>query len=98
VGNLSVTGTNFVNNLVVSNAPAFNGNAITNLNASQLAGGFVPLPQLSGITSNQLDATTWQLATNLNGGNAALASNVVSGINLTNTYLTNALLTNSRDC
>jgi len=53
--------------------------------------GTVPLSQLSGITSNQLNATTWQLATNLNGGRAAFASNVVSGINITNAYITNSI-------
>jgi FG-GAP-like repeat len=78
-------------------AGAFSGNgaALTALNASTLATGTVPLTQLSGITSNQLDPATWQLATNLNGGNAALASNVVSGIALSNAFLTNAFVTNS---
>jgi len=47
-----------------------NGGGLTNLNANNLASGTVPLARLSGITSNQLDAATWQLATNLNGGNA----------------------------
>ena len=61
-----------------------NGANVTNLNANNLASGTVPLARLSGITSNQLDAATWQLATNLNGGNAALASNLVSGISITN--------------
>jgi len=72
---------------------AFNGNGggLTNLNASQLTSGTVPLAQLSGITSNQLAAATWQLATNLNGGNAALASNVVSGIAITNAFITNSV-------
>src|SRR6185369_17685342 len=45
--------------------------------------------------SNQLDAATWRVATNLNGGYAALASNVVAGIGLTNSYITNAFITNS---
>jgi hypothetical protein len=51
--------------------PAISGASLTSLNASQLSSGTVPLARLSGLTSNQLDATTWQLATNLNGGNAA---------------------------
>ena len=51
----------------------------------------MPLARLTGITSNQLDAATWQLATNLNGGNAALASNVVSGISITNAFITNSV-------
>jgi len=91
VSNLSVTTTNFVNSLVVSNPPALNGSAITGLNASQLTSGTVPLTQLSGITSTQLTALAWQLATNLNGGNAALASNVVAGIAITNAFITNAI-------
>ena len=69
---------------------AGNGAGLTNLNASQLAAGIVPLAVLSGITSNQLNATTWQLATNLNGGNAALASNVLAGISITNVFITNS--------
>jgi len=73
-------------------AAAFSGSGtnLTSLNAGSLTGGPVPLSCLSGITSNQLDATTWQLATNLNGGNAALASNVVSGIMITNAFITNS--------
>ena len=41
VSNLSVTATNLPNYLVVSNAPALNGSAIFNLNASQLSSGTV---------------------------------------------------------
>jgi formylglycine-generating enzyme required for sulfatase activity len=67
-------------------AGTFSGSGanLTSLNANNLASGTVPLAQLSGITGSQLAAATWQLATNLNGGNAALASNVVSGISITN--------------
>jgi formylglycine-generating enzyme required for sulfatase activity len=64
---------------------------LTSLNANNLASGTVPLGQLSGITGGQLAAATWQLATNLNGGNAALASNVVSGISITNAFITNSI-------
>jgi trimeric autotransporter adhesin len=76
---------------------AFSGNGanLTSLNADNLSSGAVPLAQLSGITSNQLAVATWQAATNLNGGNAAIASNVVSGIGLTNVYITNGVITNS---
>jgi len=49
------------------------------------------LAQLSGITSNQLEVVTWQLATKLKGGNAALATNVVSGINITNAFIANSI-------
>jgi len=66
------------------------GTNLTSLNASSLVAGTVPLNCLSGITSNQLDAATWQMATNLNGGRAALASNVVSGIAITNAFITNS--------
>ena len=67
------------------------GANLTSLNATILRVGTVPLAQLSGITSNQLAAATWQLATNLNGGNAALATNVVSGIAITNAFITNSV-------
>ena len=55
VSNLSVTATNFVNYLVVTNAPALNGSAITNLNASQLTAGTVSLALLPGavVTNNE---------------------------------------------
>jgi hypothetical protein len=69
---------------------AGSGTNLTSLNAGSLSGGTVPLAQLSGITSNQLDATSWQLATNLNGGLAALATNVISGIGITNAFITNS--------
>jgi len=69
-----------------------NGSALTSLNANNLASGTVPLARMSGITGNQLDAATWQLATNLNGGIAALASNVVSGIAITNAFITNSVV------
>jgi hypothetical protein len=95
-----VTGINitnaFITNAIVTNSVfGGNGGGLTNLNANNLFSGTVPLAQLSGITSSQLNAATWQLATNLNGGNAALASNVVTGINITNAFITNAIVTNS---
>ena len=46
------------------------GSGLTNLNASYLTQGEVPLARLSGITSNQLDPGTWFLATNAVGGGA----------------------------
>ncbi len=74
-------------------AESFSGSGtnLTSLDASSLTSGTVPLAQLSGITSNQLDAATWALATNLNGGKAALASNLVSGIIITNAVITNSV-------
>jgi hypothetical protein len=91
----SIVVTNTETGVTLTGAFSGNGSGLTSLNANNLFIGTVPLAQLGGITSNQLDPATWQLATNLNGGNAALASNVVSGINLTNAFLTNAVLTNS---
>jgi len=78
----------------VVTAGSFSGSGtnLTSLNAGSLSSGTVPLAQLSGITSNQLDAASWQLATNLNGGNAALASNLVSGIVITGAFITNSVL------
>jgi hypothetical protein len=67
------------------------GTNLTSLNAGNLASGTVPMARLGGITSTQLDAVTWQLATNLNGGNAALASNLVAGIGITNAFITNSI-------
>jgi hypothetical protein len=60
------------------------GTNLTSLNASSLVSGTVPLNCLSGITSNQIDPATWQLATNLNGGIAASANGVASGSAITN--------------
>jgi hypothetical protein len=85
-GNPSFTGT------VTAGSFAGSGTNLTGLNAGNLSTGTVPLAQLSGITSNQLDGATWQLATNVNGGNAALASNVVFGIAITNAFITNSVL------
>jgi formylglycine-generating enzyme required for sulfatase activity len=82
--NLSGTYGNAVTLNNAGNTFSGSGASLTSLNANNLSSGTVPLARLSGITSNQLDAATWQLATNLNGGNAALASNLVSGISITN--------------
>lgn len=86
-----VAGISITNAFITNSSFAGNGGGLTNLNASQLASGTVPLARLGGLTGNQLDVTTWQLATNLNGGNAALATNVVSGINITNAFITNSV-------
>ena len=80
-----------VNGAVVAAGFAGNGSNLTSLNAAQLTGGTVPVARLSGLTAGQLDAATWQQATNLNGGNAALASNVVAGISITNAFITNSI-------
>jgi hypothetical protein len=84
VSNLSVTATNFVNYLVVSNSPAFNGSAITNLNASQLAAGTVPLGLLPGavLTNNQSGVTLKGLTTVSNL--SVTATNFVNYLVVTN--------------
>ncbi len=87
--------TNGQTDVTLSGTFSGNGTNLTDLNADNLLGGTVPLARLTNITSTQLAAATWQQATNLNGGNAAMASNVVSGIGITNAYLTNAVITNS---
>ena len=86
-----VSGISITNAFITNSVFAGNGASVTNLNANNLTSGTVPLGQLSGITGGQLAAATWQLATNLNGGNAALASNVVSGISITNAFITNSI-------
>ena len=86
-----VSGIAITNAFITNSVFAGNGANVTNVNANNLSTGTVPLARLSGITSNQLDAATWQLATNLNGGNAALASNLVSGIAITNAFITNSV-------
>ena len=91
VAGITLNGTYITNAFITNSVFAGNGGGLTNLNASQLTSGTVPLAQLSGITSNQLVAMTWQLATNLNGGYAALATNVVSGIAITNAFITNSI-------
>jgi len=57
--------------------------------AAKLETGGITAGQIANgtITAQQIDSATWQLATNLNGGNAALASNVVSGIRITNAII-----------
>ena len=59
VSNLSVTATNFVSTLVVTNPPVLNGSAITNLNASQLAAGTVALARLpTAVVTNNASGLT----------------------------------------
>ena len=62
VSNVSVTATNFVNYLVVSNPPALNGSAISNLNASNLSSGAISLARLPTvvITNNSAESYYWR--------------------------------------
>jgi hypothetical protein len=82
--------TNNASGVTLSGTFTGNGAGLTGLNAANLT-GTVPLAQLSGLTGSQLSAAAWQLATNLNGGKAALASNVVAGIAITNAFITNSV-------
>jgi formylglycine-generating enzyme required for sulfatase activity len=68
------TGVNTMNNVNNTFAGSFAGNGagLTALNANNLSSGTVPLARLSGITSNQLDAATWQLLTNVNAATLAI--------------------------
>jgi len=51
---------NFSAGAITATSVSGNGANLTALNATNLASGTVPLARLSGITSNQLDAATWQ--------------------------------------
>lgn len=63
------------------------GRNLTNISATNLM-GFVNITNLSGITSNQVDANSWTMATNRNGGNANFATNLTAGS--TNQWRTDA--------
>ena len=58
---------NFTANAITAGSLSGNGAGLTSLSASNLT-GTVPLTQLSGITSNQLDPATWQFLVNLARG------------------------------
>jgi hypothetical protein len=92
VSNLSVEATNFVNYLVVSNAPAFDGSAITNLNASQLASGIVPVAQLPIATASALGAVQPD-GSSITISNGVISATVGGGGGLiSTTYITNAMI------
>lgn len=72
----------FAANLAPGAAVTLDGVGITNLNASALALGTVPLARLRDISTNELDAQTWMLATQ---GTAGLSFTPQFGdANLTN--------------
>ncbi len=77
-GGASITGATTVAGTLTATAFSGNGSALTNLNASNLASGTVPLAQLSGITTAQLDPaagiTNGQLA------HASITINTGSGL------------------
>lgn len=78
-GTLSVAGNMTASNVSFGGVISGSGAGITTINASQLSSGTVPLAVLSGLTSNELNFNTWALATNRNGGFAALATNLANG-------------------
>ena len=59
---------NFAAGTITAASVAGNGSNLTALSAGNLASGTVPLARLSGITSNQLDAATWQFLVSLASG------------------------------
>jgi formylglycine-generating enzyme required for sulfatase activity len=59
--------------LLTATPYAITAGSVTSVNAGSLASGTVPISRLSGITSNQLDAATWQFL-------VSLASGVPSGM------------------
>ena len=79
VSNLSVTATNFVNTLVVTNPPVLNGSAITNLNASQLAAGTVALGRLPTVVVTNT-ATGVTLGGTFTGNGAGLTNIPASAV------------------
>ena len=64
---------NFSAGAITAGSVSGNGANLTSLNAGNLVSGTVPLGRLSGITSNQLDAATWQFL-------VALASGIPAGM------------------
>jgi hypothetical protein len=89
LSNLLVTATIFVDYLVVSNAPVLDGSAITNLNASQLISGTVPVAQLPTATTSTLGAVQ------PDGSTITISNGVITasggGGGGTTTYITNAM-------
>jgi formylglycine-generating enzyme required for sulfatase activity len=66
---------NFSAGAIEATSVSGNGANLTSLSATNLASGTVPLARLSGITSNQLDAGTWQYIASI----AYAAANTPSG-------------------
>jgi hypothetical protein len=86
--NLLVTGTNFADYLVVSHAPVLDGSAITNLNASQLTSGTVPVAQLPTATVSTLGLVQPDGSTITINNGVISASGVGGGATI---YITNAM-------
>jgi hypothetical protein len=103
-GDLSADGGTFAGTVAFLEGISGSAQQFTNANASTLFGsGAIPIAFISGLTSNQFHFNTWAIATNLNGGRATLATNVLNGAafggyNITNipiSAITNAPTTNS---
>jgi hypothetical protein len=88
---LSVTATNFANYLVVSNAPALDGSAITNLDASQLTSGTVPVAQLPIATTSALGVVQPDGST-ITISNGVITATGGGGGAVVTTYITNAMI------
>ena len=86
VSNLSVTATNFVNTLIVTNPPVLNGSGITSLNASQLAAGIVPLGRLpeAVVTNTATGVTLGGTFTGNGAGLTGLPFSALPAVPLTN--------------
>jgi hypothetical protein len=85
VSNLSVTATNHANYLVVTNPPALNGSGISNLNATQLATGTVPLARLPGavVTNNASGLTLSGAFSGSGAGLAGVNADLLDGLEAT---------------
>jgi hypothetical protein len=80
-----VSGINISNAYVTNSTFAGNGGSLTNLNPANLRAGTAAI----NISGNAATATSAITATTAN--TAELASNVVTGINITNAYITNSI-------
>ena len=64
----TITAGSVASGSITATTVAGNGSNLTSLSAGNLASGTVPLARLSSITSNQLDAATWQFLVALASG------------------------------
>jgi len=75
-----VAGIGITNAFITNSVFAGDGGGLTNLNVPTASlTGTIPLVLLTGITSNQLDAATWQMATNMSGSITVTAGSGLSG-------------------
>ncbi len=94
-----VAGIRITNAFITNAIFAGNGAGLTNLTYANLSGAPV-IPDTNGLVTaavtNGLATTNFVMSqgylTSADGGNAALASNLVAGISITNAFITNAVL------